>query len=274
VVEKKIDLSVCTRCGLCAEVCPLAIIHMRGEPPYPSTPAKRDPFCVACGHCEAVCPVHAIEIISPHLQDSGVSTLGAKLEAEVIFPYFANRRSIRIYKSDPVARPILEKLMNIVRYAPSAVNRQPVKWTVVQTRERVEGIAAAVIDWARVMVQEDSPIAQRLNLAFLVALWKSGKDPICRKAPHLIIAYCHKDDASGAGDATIALSHLELAAPSLGLGACWAGYVNIALAQLPDLRASLGIPPDCLSRGVMMLGYPAVSYAGIPKRNKAEISWL
>ena len=272
--EKKIDLSVCTHCGLCAEVCPLAIIHMRGEPPYPAVPAKRDAFCVACGHCEAVCPVHAIEILSPQLQSSDIPAPGQKLGPDVIFPYFASRRSIRIYKSEPVARPILERLMNIVRYAPSAVNRQPVKWIIVQTREGVDRIAAAVIDWAHAMIREGAPVAQRLNLAFLVAVWKSGKDPICRKAPHLIVPYCHKDDTAGANDATIALSHLELAAPSLGLGACWAGYVNIALAQLPDLRASLGISEDCMSRGAMMLGYPAVSYSGIPKRNKSEIAWL
>jgi hypothetical protein len=36
----------------------------------------------------------------------------------------------------------------------------------------------------------------------------------------------------------------------------------------------LCIPEDCLSRGAMLLGYPALSYARIPPKNKADISWV
>jgi nitroreductase/NAD-dependent dihydropyrimidine dehydrogenase PreA subunit len=272
--EKKIDLTVCSRCGLCEQVCPLSIIRMRGEPPHPAVVSKRDAFCTSCGHCEAVCPVNAIEILSPQLQPAKVSILHSAADIDTILSYFATRRSIRNFKNDPVPRPVLEGLIDIIRYAPSAVNRQPVKWVVVHKRETVEHMAEAVIDWASKMVQESASVAQRLNLAFLVASWKSGKDPICRKAPHLVVAYCHKDDAMGASDATIALSHLDLAAQAFGLGTCWAGYVNIAMTQVPELRESLGIPEDCLNRGAMLLGYPAYSYARIPRRNKAEVLWI
>ena len=272
--DKKINLTICSQCGLCADICPLYIFEMNSESGYPGIIAEKDRLCTACGHCEAVCPVNAIEISSPLLQRADIPLLRHPIDPELIRSYFAGRRSIRKYKNDAVPRAQLDKLLDIARYASSAVNRQPVKWVVVQTREKVAQTAAMVIDWGRRMVQENSPIASRLHFTNLVASWENGKDPICRKSPHLVIAYSHKDDMTSIADATIALAHLELAAPSLGLGACWAGYVNVAMSQSPALRAELGIPEDCLNRGSMMLGYPAYSYARIPKKNKAEISWI
>jgi len=41
------------------------------------------------------------------------------------------------------------------------------------------------------------------------------KDPICRGAPHLVIAHGRKDNPAGFTDAVIALTHLDLAAPVL-----------------------------------------------------------
>jgi nitroreductase len=71
----------------------------------------------------------------------------------------------------------------------------------------------------------------------------------------------------------IALTYLELAAPSLGLGTCWAGYFTAAANFYPPLQKALDLPQGHLPYGATMIGYPKYSYQRIPPRNKPEISW-
>ncbi len=41
------------------------------------------------------------------------------------------RRSIRSYKSDPIPREVMDQLLEALRSAPSAANKQPWKFVVV-----------------------------------------------------------------------------------------------------------------------------------------------
>jgi nitroreductase len=52
------------------------------------------------------------------------------------------RRSIRKYKTDPVPDELLIKVLESARLAPSAANRQPWHFIVVQDRETKEKLAA------------------------------------------------------------------------------------------------------------------------------------
>jgi len=53
------------------------------------------------------------------------------------------RRSIRNYKSDPIPKDVLDKLLEALRLAPSAGNRQPYKFIFVQDEEIRKKLAAA-----------------------------------------------------------------------------------------------------------------------------------
>ncbi len=56
----KLDYEKCTKCGLCAQICPKeAFIHKAGE-----NPEYKANKCIGCGACEKICPSKAIEIIS------------------------------------------------------------------------------------------------------------------------------------------------------------------------------------------------------------------
>ncbi|MDD5729143.1 MAG: hypothetical protein PHV59_11325, partial [Victivallales bacterium] len=58
-----------------------------------------------------------------------------------------------------------------------------------------------------------------------------------------------------------------------GLGACWAGYVSMAINQYPPLKEYAGLRKRQSCYGAMMLGYPVYTYRRIPLRNKARINW-
>ena len=96
-------------------------------------------------------------------------------------------------------------------------------------------------------------------------MWEKGNDRICRNAPHLILASGLRK-APFQSDHIIAITYLELAAHSQGLGACWAGYFNLAAAGYPPLIKALEIPDDCRILGSMMIGYPVYKYYRVPMR--------
>jgi nitroreductase len=197
-----------------------------------------------------------------------------KPSQEQIANYFSSRRSTRRFLPEAVPQATVETLLDIVRYAPSGINRQPVKWSVAYSQGSVRTLAELTVGWLREQVQLATPLSQCLRFDILVDSWESGNDPLSRNAPHCMFAFAHKDDRMATTDAVIALSHLELAAPSLGLGACWAGYLNIAINSCPPIKAAAGIPEDHTSYGSMMIGKPQYGFCRVPKRNEVKVSWI
>ena len=103
--------------------------------------------------------------------------------------------------------------------------------------------------------------------------WEAGMDPICRNAPHVIVTHAPKNNPAAPAACTIAISYLDLAAPSFGLGACWAGYFNTAATMWPPMQEALGLPEGDTCFGSIMIGYPKYSYYRLPRRNEPEITW-
>ena len=86
------------------------------------------------------------------------------------------------------------------------------------------------------LIEKGSPLAATLHLDRVVAAWEAGKNRICRGAPHVLITHAPKDERTVPAACTIALTYLELATPTFGLGACWAGYLNTAANSWPPGR--------------------------------------
>ncbi len=268
------SFSRCIRCKLCSQVCPVGIIGYLAESGLPAiVPADND-RCIECGHCEAACPTQAVILTSEALQPPDpVPPNASPLSPGQLASYFQMRRSIRRYRPEPVDQALLIQLFDIVRYAPTGLNRQSLNWTVINGPDKVQAIAKAIVGWTRELLEKKHPMALQFRFDRMVAAWDKGADPICRKAPCLVVAHSQKEDKLAGTDAAIALAHLELAAPAFKLGGCWAGYVGIAAAMSPDVRAALGIPEDQACHGVMMLGRPAISYQRPPKRKPAAITF-
>jgi len=268
-----IDKAKCRGDGKCALVCPVQIIGMDKEAriPYPLEGAEE--ACINCGHCMAVCPPGALILKTMAPSDCLSLKEGWKLSPEKIEFLLKGRRSIRNYKDQPVEQPVIEKLIDIARYAPSGINRQPVSWEVVSGKENVRQLSEAVASWMRDMVDKKAPLAGLLHLERIADAWDKGSDRICRGAPHVIIAYSVKDEPTGSQACTIALTYFELAALSFGLGACWAGYVSIAANMSEEVRKFIGLSPRAACHGAMMLGSPKYDYHRVPLRNRPNIRW-
>jgi nitroreductase/NAD-dependent dihydropyrimidine dehydrogenase PreA subunit len=268
-----IDKAKCRGDGKCALVCPVQIIGMdeKAGVPYPIEGAEE--LCINCGHCMAVCPPGALSLKTMSPQDCLALKEGWKLSPEKIESLFKGRRSIRNYKDQSVDQKIIEKIIDISRYAPSGINRQPVLWEVISGKENIRQLCEAVINWMRRLIEEKSPMAASLRFENIVSAQEKGADRICRNAPHVILAYSVKDEPTGAQACTIALTYFELAALSFGLGACWAGYVSIAMNMSEEARKFAGLSSRAACHGAMMLGFPKYDYHRIPQRNSPNIRW-
>lgn len=266
-----VDPARCRRDGICAATCPLGLITMDGNGPVAVADAAQR--CVECGHCVAVCPAGALTHRAMSPSQCAPIPGGWRLRPELVEALLKGRRSTRVYQSRPVDRDTLTRIIDLARYAPSGVNRQPVKWLVIHERKEIHRLLELAVDWMRAAVKDRLPLAGQFGLAGLVTAWEAGRDLIGRNAPHLVVAYASRQDPTAPGACLIALSHLEIAALPFGVGTCWAGYFMMASSQSPAVQATLGLPEGHGPYGSMMIGYPKFSYHRIPLRKPADIAW-
>ena len=261
-----IDDQKCTQCGLCARACPVGIVVLADG--LPNTVEKIEKGCITCGHCVAVCPTAALSHCRMTPEECSPLTADWRLTPQQIELLVKGRRSIRRYLPEPVDRAVLEKLLEIVRYAPTGGNSQSVQWLVMSDPAEINRLSSIVIEWLRLLVDQGVP-----GVKGLVKSWEMGADPILRNAPNLIIAHGVVNDSMVKYSSTIALATLELASLSYGLGACWAGFLHHAANNSAAVYDALCLPPGNQMCGGLMIGYPEFEYARIPARRQASVSW-
>lgn len=269
-----VDAEKCKRDGFCVAVCPLAILELKDGAPAPTAVAGREETCVRCGHCVAACPTAALRHEAMAPEDCAALDVAPAPTAEQVVQLLRARRSIRAYRDRPVERERLEQLLDLARTAPTGSNSQQIRWTVAASRPAVHSVAGAVVQLMRQWVAQRTPLAVEYDLARTVRAWEEGLDPITRGAPAMLFAHAPKDYSLGAVDCTIALTFVDVAAPSLGLGTCWAGFVMLAAGHSAPLQEMIGIPEGHACFGAMMVGHPKYRYHRAPKRNAAVAHWM
>jgi nitroreductase/NAD-dependent dihydropyrimidine dehydrogenase PreA subunit len=243
-----VDPDKCKRDGHCVDECPAKIITLKPDSLPEPTPDAEE-LCIHCGHCVAVCPHGALSHRSMGRDPCPPIRKEMKLSAEQIDHFLRSRRSIRTYLPRPVERDLVAQLIATAGFAPSGHNTQPVHWLVIQDTTEVQRLAGIVIDWMRHLVDAKDPLAATLHMDRVVSAWDGGMDRVCRGAPHVIVAHAEASERTAQAACTIALTYLELAAFSFGLGACWAGYFNAAANMWPPMNKALSLPTGHCSFG-------------------------
>jgi nitroreductase/NAD-dependent dihydropyrimidine dehydrogenase PreA subunit len=268
-----VDERTCRRDGICVETCPAGIIELREEKAVPTPVEGADALCISCGHCVAVCPYGAMSLDTMPSEDCPPVQVEWALSPEQTEHFLRSRRSIRVYRKEPVEKEVLQRLIEMARFAPSGHNAQPVEWLVIQDADEVKAMAGMTADWMRSVLEADPDMGRAMLFDRILSFWDAGKDAICRGAPHLVIAHGPEDNPIVPSACTIALAYLELAAPSLGLGACWAGYFHIAALQWPALKAALELPRGHSMQGAVMVGRPKYRFKRLPLRKDPAVRW-
>ncbi|MCA9974881.1 MAG: nitroreductase family protein, partial [Anaerolineales bacterium] len=141
----------------------------------------------------------------------------------------ADRRSIRRYTPDPIPDEIIEALLTAASWAPSAHNRQPWRFAVIRHMEAKQRLAAAMGQRLRDDLRSDNVPAdiiekdvnrsyQRItNAPLLIILCLTMQDMDSYPDP---VRQQHEWTMAVQSTA-MAGQNLQLAAHTLGLGACW-----------------------------------------------------
>jgi len=269
-----IDQKTCNKCGICALECPRRIIILP-DGGFPQVIAELESTCNVCGHCVAVCPKGSLSHCDSPLESSPRMEKGLIVTPEQVEQLLKGRRSARVFKDRPVSRQIITRLIEDARYAPTGHNLQEVEWLVIDDKKELERIEELGIEWLEWVIKNLPQVAADSNMQEKLERQKLKRDAFLRGAPVLIVAHANKNIlASLAGiDSANALSHLDLAANSLGLATCWAGYVYIMANTFPPVTAALALPEDHAAYGCMMLGYNKFKYYRIPCRKAPRITW-
>lgn len=263
VVQEK-----CDKCNFCIEACPVGLIEM-GDNQIPVPIEGAAEICENCGHCVAVCPHGALSLSTMAPEQLPLTNQDLLPTFEQTEQSFSSRRSIRAFKEKQIEKEVLTKLITAATYSATGMNAQRINWLIYADRDEIQKLAEITSKWMLSFQKTLSPSFLQRIVEQSLKIWDSGNDALCRKAPHLIVAH----SSGGTNDCIIALTQLSLAAPALGIGTCWAGWVMAAAKSFPAMQEFLSLPEGHTCNGAMMLGYPKYKYPRIPLRNEAKISW-
>lgn len=266
-----VDQDLCTRCGICSVVCPVAIVSPADENTLPVVKDALAGMCIQCGHCEVSCPSQAL-LVNIRPDDKVPLRAGSgAISSKDMGTYLKKRRSVRHFTKDPVPKEKILEILDIARYAASGGNGQPVQWIIVHNPKKVKKIAGLTIEWMKTLVNSNHPMSG--YVPGLIGAWEQGHDVICRGAPHLVFAHIPEGNPVASVDAIIALTHFDITAPAFGIGTCWAGFVAMAATSYEPLQKEIGIPAGRKSAYAMMFGNSQYKVYGIPRRKPLEVTW-
>jgi coenzyme F420-0:L-glutamate ligase / coenzyme F420-1:gamma-L-glutamate ligase len=186
-----------------------------------------------------------------------------------------NRRSIRRYRPDAVGRDVLDRLLMSAATAPSAHNRQPWRYLVIEDAAAKAALARAMgerlaADRAR---DGDPPDAIARDVARSHARI-TGAPILILVCLTLEEADVYPDEARSRAEFLMAVQSTAMATQNLllvahaeGLAACW----MCAPLFCPEVvRASLDVPAAWQPQGLVTLGFPADAGRDRPRKPLAE----
>ena len=268
----EIDEKTCNRDGICVDSCPSGLIEMK-DGGYPSPVPEAEEICIRCGHCVAVCPTESLNHRVVKLEKCLPLANNLKISPEQCEQFLKGRRSTRAFRKKAVPQDDLTKLIEVARFAPTGHNSQSVEWLVLGNSEEMRELSGLTVEWMRTIIRDNPVLAAELFLERAVKRWEQGLDIILRDAPAVIITHGAKNDRIAPMNCVIALTYLELAAASMGMGCCWAGFLRSAAANYRPLVDALRLPEGHQCFGAMIVGYSKYRYQRIPTRKPAKITW-
>jgi F420 biosynthesis protein FbiB-like protein len=195
---------------------------------------------------------------------------------QMLTDWVRERRSIRRYRPEPLPAGTIERLLDAARFAPSAHNRQPWRFAVVQDAAEKARLAAAMGARLRAdrLADGDETAAVERDVDRSHARITSA--PVAIAACLTLADMDHYPDprreaaerTMAVQSTAMAMQNLLLLAHAEGLAACW----MCAPLFCPDtVKVALDLPADWEPQALVTLGFPATPGRPRERRPLAEI---
>ena len=149
------------------------------------------------------------------------------------------RYSVRSYSDRPIEKVKMDRILRAGQVAPTAINRQPQRVFVLQSKEALEKV---------------KKLTRYTFGAPVILLVCSDKD-----AAHTM----NDGQYLGTVDATMSLTQMMLEAFDEGIGSCWVrGF------DRNEVIKEFGLPENLVPEAMMPMGYPAEG--SVPSRFHGE----
>jgi nitroreductase/Pyruvate/2-oxoacid:ferredoxin oxidoreductase delta subunit len=276
----------CIACERCVAICPSFVLEMVES----KSVVVRGEWCIGCGHCGAVCPTGAIlhegSCLDKHPSEGKVPATSP----EILELLLRERRSVRLYTSDPVPEQVLNKILDSGRYAPTGTNSQNVHYIVLTSPDQIAELQKMTINFYDKMFSRvrgrfgmfivslvaGRKIAEYLReslpkMDYANELIRQGKDRLFYHAPVVILAHAESWDRCSSFNCSVALYNCSLMAHTLRLGCCFNGFLVNAANHSRKIKGWLGIPADHRCYSAMTLGFPDTKYLRLVRRHPPKV---
>ena len=273
----KIDEEICAKCNTCVQHCVAGFIAQG-----PEIKEETQKYCNACGHCAIACPSGAITVLGFEDLEIPSYVKDIPVSSHALETLLRRRRSIRHYKSEPVSRKHLGKMIEAASLVPSGMNLRPFKAYACTDQEVIARIHAKVTEffarYAPGLKQpvEGMPDSMREHFAFaldrLVLNPPKGRDCLFWDAPALLVFTA--TIPACIGDAWMASFAAAIYAETIPVGTCYNGLLTVALNTDLSIRPLLRIPDEEVVVSCFSLGYPDEEHFRYPPRRPMQTTWI
>ncbi|MBI5444060.1 MAG: nitroreductase family protein [Deltaproteobacteria bacterium] len=292
------DPEKCTGCGVCLQNCPFRCLELDAND---NPTMKHDCICFSCANCTVACPEQALSLVRAFRVSGGffdtdfppvkmprepLDAFGKPASWTEVERLILERRSVRNFAKTPIPEPLLRRVLEAGRFAPSGGNHQPWKFTVVTDPEFLqvletavqavwEGMHAAFADDAAVMnlVGQVPTGVFDPRVQYGIGCIARKDLPVFFKAPAVIFLACNQKMAIPEMEAGICGENMNLAAMALGLGCAWSNF-GAGVNFIPELKAKLGFGEDWTVETSLCLGYPKFKQQGMVPRHYRPVMWF
>jgi len=286
-----VNLETCNGDGICAEVCPenaLVLVNQKA-----ATVESRAGSCIYCGQCVAVCPTESLQM--PKLEMEDFRRLQKRpFGYDEFYEFLRMRRSVRVFKDQPIERGVIEKVLHAAATAPMGFPPHTTEVVVIDDREELDFLLEEMVREYDSMIKAFStPVGRAFvrlsagaedylllkdhvleNVQFANELFHhNGTDRYMYRAPVLMMFHGSRWGISHEENAHLVCHHAMLAAVSLGLGTTIIGVIPPIVDRSKALRERYGIPGENKMITSLVLGYPKYKYRRGIRRKLAGVTY-
>jgi F420 biosynthesis protein FbiB-like protein len=181
---------------------------------------------------------------------------------ELVAKVMASRRSIRHYRQEGVSNELIQALLNCAVNAPSAHNRQPWRFVILDQDEDKVVLARAMGAQLRSDRLRDGDPPDMVEKDVARSFERISRSPVVMLVattmvdmhPYPDVRRQHAEYLMAVQSTAMAVQNFLLAAHAAGLGACW----MCAPLFCPDtVRDVLRLTADWHPQAIITLGFPA-----------------